>query len=39
VRVTQGGRSSTVPVRRDAAGTFVLYRILPNGTVTQLSSN
>jgi peptidoglycan/xylan/chitin deacetylase (PgdA/CDA1 family) len=39
VRVRQGSRSSTVPVQRDAGGAYVVYRIVPNGTVTQLSSN
>ena len=39
VRVTQGSTSFTVPVRRDATGAHVIYRILPNGTAAQLSSD
>jgi peptidoglycan/xylan/chitin deacetylase (PgdA/CDA1 family) len=39
VRVRQGSTSSTVPVRRDAAGAHVIYRIVPNGTAVQLSSD
>jgi peptidoglycan/xylan/chitin deacetylase (PgdA/CDA1 family) len=36
VRVRQGSTSSTAPVRRDAAGAHVIYRVVPNGTVARL---
>ena len=36
VRVRQGRETATVPVQRDATGSYVLYRIAPNGGAARL---
>ena len=36
VDVRQRDATATVPVQRDASGSYVLYRIVPNGGVTRL---
>jgi hypothetical protein len=36
VRVSQGRTTSTVPVQREPGGSYVMYRITPNGGVARL---
>ena len=37
VRVMQGGKSQSVAVSNNGQGTFVLYQVLPNAGIAELS--